>query len=84
MCPCDPEGTELVLEALDLAPVSKVLVATDATKLPEAFYLAVRWCRDAVAGGVSRLVASAALDEATAIDWAGMLMARNGRRLYPV
>ncbi|HET9666853.1 MAG TPA: hypothetical protein VFP09_08865 [Desertimonas sp.] len=41
-------GADLVLEALDLAPVSKVLVATDATKMPEAFYLAARWCRDAV------------------------------------
>ena len=77
-------GAELVLDALDLAPVSKVLVATDATKLPEAFYLAVRWCRGAVAGALSRLVAAAALDEAAAIDWAGLLIAGNGRRLYPV
>jgi hypothetical protein len=77
-------GAELVLDALDLAPVSKVLVATDATKLPEAFYLAVLWCRDAVAGALSRLVASAALDEAAAIDWAGLLIAGNGRRLYPM
>jgi uncharacterized protein len=77
-------GAELVLEALDLAPVSKVLVATDATKLPEAFYLAARWCRDAVAGALGRLVAAAALDEAAAIDWAGLLIAGNGRRLYPV
>ena len=38
-------GADLVLEALDLAPVSKVLVATDATKLPQAFFLAARWCR---------------------------------------
>jgi hypothetical protein len=76
-------GADLVLDALDLAPVSKVLVATDATKLPEAFYLAVRWCRDAVAGALSRLVAAAALDEATAVDWAGLLLVGNGRRLYP-
>lgn len=75
-------GADLVLEALDLAPVSKVLVATDATKMPEAFYLAARWCRDAVAGALGRLVAATALDEATAVDWAGMLLAGNARRIY--
>ena len=75
-------GADLVLEALDLAPVSKVLVGTDAAKMPEAFYLAVRWCRDAVAGALSRLVAATALDEATAVGWAGMLLAGNGRRVY--
>jgi uncharacterized protein len=75
-------GGDLVLEALDLAPVSKVLVATDAAKLPEAFYLAAHWCRDAVAGALRRLVAANALDEATAVGWAAMLLARNGRRLY--
>jgi predicted TIM-barrel fold metal-dependent hydrolase len=75
-------GADLVLEALDLAPVSKVLVATDAMKLPEAFYLAARWCRDAVAAALGRLVAATALDEATALDWAGMLLGGNARRIY--
>jgi uncharacterized protein len=75
-------GADLVLEALDLAPVSKVLVATDAAKVPEAFYLAARWCREAVAAGLGRLVDAAALDEGTAVGWAGMLLAGNGRRLY--
>jgi uncharacterized protein len=75
-------GADLVLEALDLAPVSKVLVATDAAKVPEAFYLAVRWCRDAVAGALGRLVAGGAIDEATAVEWASMLLAGNSRRLY--
>jgi predicted TIM-barrel fold metal-dependent hydrolase len=74
-------GADLVLEALDLAPVSKVLVATDAAKMPEAFYLAARWCREAVAAGLGRLVNAAALDEGTAVGWAGMLLAGNGRRL---
>jgi predicted TIM-barrel fold metal-dependent hydrolase len=75
-------GADLVLEALDLAPVSKVLVATDAMKLPEAFFLAARWCRDAVAGAAGRLVATTALDEATALDWAGMMLGGNARRIY--
>lgn len=75
-------GADLVLEALDLAPVSKVLVGTDAAKMPEAFYLAARWCRDAVAGALRRLVAATTLDEPTAVDWASLLLAGNGRRLY--
>jgi predicted TIM-barrel fold metal-dependent hydrolase len=75
-------GADLVLDALDLAPVSKVLVATDAMKLPEAFFLAARWCRDAVSGAVGRLVAAGVLDEATALDWARMLLGGNARRIY--
>ena len=62
--------------------MTKVLVASDATKLPEAFYIAARWCRDAVAGALGRLVAANALDEATALAWAGMLLGGNARRIY--
>jgi hypothetical protein len=33
-------------------------------------------------GALGRLVAATALDEATALDWAGMLLAGNARRIF--
>lgn len=61
---------------MELAPASKVLFATDASRAPEMFYLANRWWR-ALAGVLGRLVG-----ESTALEWAGMILAGNARRLY--
>jgi uncharacterized protein len=75
-------GPGLVLDALDLAPVTKLLFATDASRAPEMFFLAARWWRDALAGALSRLVAGGWLEEATAFEWGRMVLAGNARRLY--
>lgn len=40
---------ETVREALELAPVSKLLYASDAARTPELYYLAARWWREALA-----------------------------------
>jgi predicted TIM-barrel fold metal-dependent hydrolase len=40
---------EAVREALELAPVSKLLYASDASRTPELYYLAARWWREALA-----------------------------------
>jgi predicted TIM-barrel fold metal-dependent hydrolase len=42
-------GAEVVREALELAPVSKLLYASDAALTPELYYLAARWWREALA-----------------------------------
>ena len=42
-------GPELVAEALELAPATKLLFATDASRLPEMFLLGTRWWREALA-----------------------------------
>jgi predicted TIM-barrel fold metal-dependent hydrolase len=75
-------GPDVVLEALELAPVTKLLFATDASRAPEMFFLAARWWRDALAGALSRLVAGGALEQAAALDWGRMVLAGNARRLY--
>jgi hypothetical protein len=75
-------GSELLLEALELAPATKVLFSTDASRAPEMFYLATRWWRDALAGALGRLVGEQAVGESTALGWAGMILAANARRLY--
>jgi hypothetical protein len=75
-------GSELLFEALDLAPATKVLFATDASRAPEMFFLATRWWRDALAGTLGRLVGEQAVGESTAMAWAEMILAGNARRLY--
>ena len=75
-------GSELLLEALDLAPVTRVLFATDASRAPEMFFLATRWWRDALSGTLGRLVGEQAVTETTALEWAELILAGNARRLY--
>lgn len=40
---------EMVRQALELAPVSKLLYASDAARTPELYYLAARWWRESLA-----------------------------------
>ena len=42
-------GAELLREALELAPASKLLYASDAARAPELYYLAAKWWREALA-----------------------------------
>jgi hypothetical protein len=75
-------GAELVAEALELAPVGKLLFATDANRLPEVFLLATRWWRDSLARALARLVEDGFLAEERAVAWAESVLAGNARRLY--
>lgn len=75
-------GSDVLTEALELAPASKVLFATDASRAPEMFFLAVRWWRDALAGTLGRLVGERTVGEPTALEWGQMILAGNARRLY--
>ena len=47
---------EAVLEALELAPVSKLLYASDAARTPELYLLAAEWWRDALADALPQLL----------------------------
>jgi hypothetical protein len=77
-------GSELVLEAMDLAPASRILFATDASRLPELFYLgALRW-REALAASLGNLVDDGTIDEPTALRWGRMILAGNAGELYDV
>jgi len=42
-------GAEMLREALELAPASKLLYASDASRAPELYYLAAKWWREALA-----------------------------------
>jgi uncharacterized protein len=68
---------EALREALELAPVSKLLYASDAARTPELYYLAARWWREALA---DVLAESLPADEA---EEAGRAILReNALRLY--
>jgi uncharacterized protein len=75
-------GTELILEALELTPATKLLFATDASRLPEVFLLATRWWRASLTKALGRLVEDDYLDLADALSWAQLILADNARRVY--
>jgi hypothetical protein len=57
-------GAELVREALELAPWSKLLYASDAARTPELYFLAARWWRDALADVLAEALPPADAEEA--------------------
>jgi len=64
-------------EALELAPISKLLYASDASTTPELYLLAAVWWRDALAE-----VLPEALPAGAAEDAAHMILRENARGLY--
>ena len=69
---------EALREALELAPVSKLLYASDAARTPELYLLAATWWRDALAE-----VLAEALPSAAEAEVAGRMILRdNALELY--
>jgi uncharacterized protein len=68
---------EMVRQALELAPVSKLLYASDAARTPELYLLAARWWRTALAE-----VLAGELPPAEAERAGAMIMRDNARAVY--
>ena len=68
---------EALREALELAPVSKLLYASDAARTPELYYLAAKWWREALAEALPELLAPGDVEEA-----ARMILRENALALY--
>jgi len=66
-----------VAEALELAPVSKLLYASDAALTPELYLLAAEWWRDALAAVLPELLPAGAAEDA-----ARLILCDNARALY--
>ena len=64
-------------EALELAPVSKLLYGSDGVRAPELFLLAAVWWRDALAEVLPKLLAADSVEPS-----ARMILRENARRLY--
>ena len=66
-----------LFEALELAPVSKLLYASDAARTPELYLLAATWWRDALAAVLPEVLPGDAAEDA-----ARMILRDNARALY--
>jgi uncharacterized protein len=69
-------------EALELAPVSKLLFATDAHSVPELFFAGALHGRRGLAQALDRLIAEDILGAEQAEQAAQDILARNAERLY--
>lgn len=71
-----------VAQALELAPASKLLFATDAHTIPELYWAGAAAWRDAVAEVLEDLRGTGLLTVAEATEWAELIFFRNSLRVY--
>jgi uncharacterized protein len=76
------EATEIYRELIGLAPASKLLFSTDASLVPELYWIGARVGRGALGRVLGEHVADGVLDEPTAIDWAERMLWRNSEAVY--
>mgnify|MGYP005851205469 CR=1 FL=1 len=79
------QGMQAALaEALHLAPTTKILMATDASRIPELFWLGARAARRTVAAVLEQVAAAGELTAEEAVRVAGQLLWDNAAALYGV
>ncbi len=74
----------LLREALGMAPLSKLLFATDAYSIPEIYWIAARWGRWGLGKVLAEMVSERLLTTAEAEAAAAAILGGNARRLYGV
>jgi predicted TIM-barrel fold metal-dependent hydrolase len=77
-------GAAAILAALEQAPTSKLLLATDAFSIPELFYLGALYARESLGTALDQLQAEGWLTAGQAELAARQLLHDNGARLYGV
>jgi predicted TIM-barrel fold metal-dependent hydrolase len=73
---------EIARELLGLAPASKILFSTDASLVPELYWLGALAGRRTFAQVFAEHIAEGLLDERTALGMAEMIFWRNSERVY--
>jgi uncharacterized protein len=76
------EATQIYRELIGLAPASKLLFSTDASLVPELYWVGARVGRRALTRVLEEHVAEGTLDEPTALDWAERMLWRNSEAVY--
>jgi hypothetical protein len=76
------EATQITRELLGLAPASKILFSTDASLVPELYWVGARLGRRALGRVLDEHIDDGAIDERTALDWAERILWRNSERVY--
>ena len=78
------EIPSVLRQLLGLAPTSKVLYSSDASQIPELYWLAARWGRWGLGAVLDELVALGALTHDEALEAAGQMLGGNAARVYGV
>jgi hypothetical protein len=76
------EATEIYRELIGLAPASKLLFSTDASLVPELYWLGARVGRRALGRVLEEHIADGAIDASVALDWAERILWRNAEAVY--
>jgi hypothetical protein len=76
------EATGIYRELIGLAPATKLLFSTDASLVPELYWIGARVGRQALGRVLDEHIADGVLDERTALDWAERMLWRNSEAVY--
>jgi hypothetical protein len=76
------EATEIYRELIGLAPASKLIFSTDASLVPELYWIGARVGRRALGRVLDEHIADGSIDESTAVDWAERILWRNAETVY--
>jgi hypothetical protein len=76
------DGTRAMAEALGLCPWSKLLYATDASRLPEVYFVGAALHREALAAAFGELVGNGILTGREAVEAGCCVLAENAARVY--
>ena len=71
-------------QLLGLTPASKIVYSSDASQIPEPFWLAARWGRRGLGVVLDELVAAGALSQDEALRSARQILGGNAARVYGV
>jgi hypothetical protein len=72
----------VVQELVGMAPASKILFSTDASLIPELYWLGAQAGRRTLGQVFDEHIADGLIDERTALDMAEMILWRNSERVY--
>ena len=76
------DGARALQEALGLCPWTKLLYASDASRLPELYFVAATFYRQALAAAFGDLVSEGTLTPVEAVEAGRQVLAGNARRVY--
>lgn len=74
--------TGALRQLLELAPATKLMYSSDASRIPELYWLAARWARICLVRVLEECVAEGELEEGQAEAWGRAILAENASSLY--
>jgi predicted TIM-barrel fold metal-dependent hydrolase len=77
-----PQAANLFVDALSIAPFTKILMGTDGHSVPETYWYASLSMRAGLSAALSSLIGQSFLTEEEAMDIAAHLLHKNSERLY--